>query len=239
MVQKLSQADQSTLPAHLQSKFMYETGGLSTLSVVNEEHADPEREADFDKAYNKLVKKFYQEQGPNLLIPEEDLYKAEQRGIDVGEVQRRIQEDQRRKDEKLRMLKQIQEEKELEGCTFAPQMLTKKREKRDLGKFLEDQQKYLEMKQKKQLERQEKALFNEQSVMAPVPLVNEKSKRLLEKKLKKLEEGPDQRLSASATRPETSAKDNARGNAKAQEARKRLASPQPTESFKPSISKKS
>jgi len=38
---------------------------------------DPEREADFGKAYNKLVRKFYQEQGPNLLIPEEDLYKVE------------------------------------------------------------------------------------------------------------------------------------------------------------------
>lgn len=42
------------------------------------------------------------------------------------------------------MLKAIQEEKELEGCTFAPTMLTKKKnnpggEKRDLNKFLEDQ----------------------------------------------------------------------------------------------------
>lgn len=46
-------------------------------------------------------------------------------------------------------MKQMQEEKELEGCTFAPQMKTKKKnqpEKRDLSKFLEDQQKYLEMK---------------------------------------------------------------------------------------------
>ena len=47
------------------------------------------------------------------------------------------------------MMKAIQEEKELEGCTFAPQMLTKKKnggEKRDLNKFLEDQQKYLQLK---------------------------------------------------------------------------------------------
>ncbi len=44
-------------------------------------------------------------------------------------------------------MKQMQEEKELEGCTFAPQMLTKKKnaaaggtqDKRDLNKFLEDQ----------------------------------------------------------------------------------------------------
>lgn len=38
----------------------YETGGLQS---VNEEggmmNHDPEKEADFDKAYNKLVKKFY------------------------------------------------------------------------------------------------------------------------------------------------------------------------------------
>lgn len=35
----------------------------------------------------------------------------------------------------------MREEKELEGCTFAPQMATKKKntEKRDLNKFLEDQ----------------------------------------------------------------------------------------------------
>ncbi len=59
---------------------LYESTGAA-LSIVNEEqafgHHDPEREADFDKAYNKLVKKFYQEQGPNLLIPEEDLHKLD------------------------------------------------------------------------------------------------------------------------------------------------------------------
>ncbi len=32
-----------------------------------------------------------------------------------------------RKEEKIRVMKQMQEEKELEGCTFAPQMLTKKK----------------------------------------------------------------------------------------------------------------
>lgn len=47
---------------------------------------DPEREADFDKAYNKLVKKFYQEQGPNMLIPEDDLHRADNRGFNVDEV---------------------------------------------------------------------------------------------------------------------------------------------------------
>lgn len=75
------------------------------------------------------------------MIPEEDLYKAEQRGVNIAEVQRRIEEDARKKEEKIRAMKQIQEEKELEGCTFAPQIVTKKKnqgEKRDLNKFLED-----------------------------------------------------------------------------------------------------
>lgn len=49
------------------------------------------------------------------------------------------------------MMKEIQEQKALEGCTFAPEMPTKKgkkqEEKRDLNKFLEDQKKYELMKQ--------------------------------------------------------------------------------------------
>jgi hypothetical protein len=53
---------------------------------------DPEREADFDKAYQKLVQKFYKEQGPNMLIPDEDLNKVESQKINISEQQMRIQE---------------------------------------------------------------------------------------------------------------------------------------------------
>lgn len=82
---------------------------------------DPEREADFDKAYKNLVKKFYHEQGPNLLIPEEDLYRVEEQKImSIEERQRRNEEKARLKEEKMRMMRQMQEEKEMEGCTFAP-----------------------------------------------------------------------------------------------------------------------
>ena len=60
------------------------------------------------------------------------------------------------------MMKQYQEDKELEGCTFAPDRVTKKKkeqtEVRDLSKFLEDQKKYEEMRQQKANERKEKAL---------------------------------------------------------------------------------
>jgi len=47
----------------------------------------------------------------------------------------------RKKDEKMKMMKEIQEQKALEGCTFAPERITKKKqpeEKRDLNTFLED-----------------------------------------------------------------------------------------------------
>ena len=54
--------------------------------IKEESERDPEREADFDKAYQKLVKKFYNEQGANMLIPEEDMHRVENRGVDIQEV---------------------------------------------------------------------------------------------------------------------------------------------------------
>jgi hypothetical protein len=41
------------------------------------EQDDIEGTKDFNKAYNKLVKKFYHEEGANLMIPEEDLINHE------------------------------------------------------------------------------------------------------------------------------------------------------------------
>ena len=127
-------------------------------------HVDPEHEKDFNKAYSKLVKKFYyqQEQGANILIPEEDLMRVEEeqhysnqpsRGFDPNEVKRRIEDQQRKREERLELLRKEKEQKELEGCTFAPQMVKKAKQapsqpessvgttgeqKRDLNKFLDD-----------------------------------------------------------------------------------------------------
>jgi hypothetical protein len=67
-----------------------------------------------------LVHKFSKEQGANILIPDQDLETMETNKVDIQEVQRRIIEKARLKEEKIRIMKQIQEEKELEGCTFAP-----------------------------------------------------------------------------------------------------------------------
>ncbi len=45
-------------------------------SVVSRDPHDPEHEADFKKAYLKLVKKVYDEQGGNILITQDELDKA-------------------------------------------------------------------------------------------------------------------------------------------------------------------
>ena len=60
----------------------------------------------------------------------------------MTELSSKINEQLKRKEERLKIMKQMKEEKELEGCTFAPERVTKKKnkndEKRDLQKFLDD-----------------------------------------------------------------------------------------------------
>jgi hypothetical protein len=77
-----------------------------------------------------------------MLIPDEDMNKVETQKVNIDELQRKIEEQARKKEEKMLAMKQAKEQKELEGCTFAPQRLTKKKKEpeeiRDLDKFLED-----------------------------------------------------------------------------------------------------
>jgi len=48
-----------------------------------------------------LVQKFSKEQGANILIPEEDMYKVDSAKLDVNELQMKIQEQEQRKRMKL------------------------------------------------------------------------------------------------------------------------------------------
>lgn len=118
MVQKLM-STQSNPPYNAQLHKLDNDTGLQTVDEEGNGH-DPEKEADFGRAYQKLVSKFYKEQGGNILIPDMDLEMVDAAKVDIGEVQRRIIESQKKKDEKIRIMKAIQEEKEIEGCTFAP-----------------------------------------------------------------------------------------------------------------------
>ncbi len=62
------------------------------------------------------------------MIPEQDLMRVEEedhfsnpaRGFDPQEVKKKIEEQNKRKEEKLEKLRKEKEAKELEGCTFAP-----------------------------------------------------------------------------------------------------------------------
>jgi len=116
-------------------------------------------------------------------VEEEHHYSATpSRGFDPEEVKRRIQEQAKRKEEKLEALRKEKEAKELEGCTFAPKV--KATAARDLNKFLEDQKRFVEMKEQKQQERRERQLANEQSQVVPVG-VNAKSRKILEERQRK------------------------------------------------------
>lgn len=70
------------------------------------EAPDPENEQDFRKAYDKLVQKYYNEHGANMLIPEEDYQRVDQQKIDVKELQKRIETDLQRKEQKLQAMRE-------------------------------------------------------------------------------------------------------------------------------------
>jgi len=57
-----------------------------------------------------------------MRVEEEEHYSNQVRGFDAEEVKRRIEEQQRKKEERLEMMRRQKEAKELEGCTFAPQI---------------------------------------------------------------------------------------------------------------------
>lgn len=85
----------------------------------------------FNQAYDKLVKKFYNEEGANLLIPQEDMiyheYKEENKlSFNIDERQKKYAEQERRKQEKIRLALQEKERKEMEECSFAPKLHKKR-----------------------------------------------------------------------------------------------------------------
>ncbi len=49
-----------------------------------------EGEKDFDKAYGKLVHKYYGEQGISDIVPEEDLYRLNEQKVNIKQLQSRI-----------------------------------------------------------------------------------------------------------------------------------------------------
>jgi hypothetical protein len=89
---------------------------------------DPENEQDFGVAYKKLVKKLNAESGGNMLVPESDLFKLHNSvPLNMEEVSEKIQSFQDKKRQKIQFMKELQAQKELEECNFAPTIATRKK----------------------------------------------------------------------------------------------------------------
>ena len=88
---------------------------------------------------------------------------------------------------KLRKIAQKQDEtkdKDLEGCTFQPELVAQtnhQEPKRNLDQFIQDQQKFLEKVNKKREDAKQQNAIDETSVMHPS--IDETSKRIVEEKL--------------------------------------------------------
>ena len=86
---------------------------------------DSEFHRDFDAAYNKLVEKLYQDQGSNYLLSHDEINKLEHmKELNQDDFRARITEFEDRKRNRLAKMQDYAKEKEVEGCTFKPELVT-------------------------------------------------------------------------------------------------------------------
>jgi len=94
----------------------------------------------------KLVEKFSKEDCVAALVPEKDFKKfQETEKLDVKMLSSKIAEFEERRRVKVQILKEQKQHKEIEDCTFAPQMVartSKAKEQRNLEEFLKDQKEF-------------------------------------------------------------------------------------------------
>lgn len=89
-----------------------------------------------------------------MLISHEEINKLEHmKQLNEEDFRNRIMDFEDKKRRKIQQLQDESKDKEVEGCTFKPDLSTTKKEgdtnKRDLAKFLEDQQQFLQKVSKK------------------------------------------------------------------------------------------
>ena len=82
-------------------------------------------------------------------------------------------------------MQEYYKDKEVEGCTFKPDMVTHNKkqqaEKRALDKFIEDQYAYLEKVKKKAENARNQAVVDKEAIQNPV--IDDYSKQLIEEKM--------------------------------------------------------
>ena len=154
--------------------------------VIIEEQYDPESQKDFKSAYNQLVERVHLEQGNDLLLNYDELKSAQDR----KELRKQLKErtDDRikafneNKRRKVEVIKHENEKKEMDGCTFKPQLVAKPlKEKRNFQQFLDDQKQHEENKALKRNIRLEHESQMEAGVIHH-PEINESSRRMLEQR---------------------------------------------------------
>ena len=91
-----------------------------------------------------------------------------------------------KKKQKIQYLREYLADKEIEGCSFEPEMISRKKneqiEKRPLDQFLDDQKRFLELRSQKVAELAEEQMLSTTSEMSKTWFMNEKSKKILSQK---------------------------------------------------------
>lgn len=156
--------------------------------VIEEEQYDndPEARRDFRSAYDQLVERMHMEQGNDLLLNKEEYMKAMEKKQMRKQLKERtddkIKTFNEGKRRKMELIKQENEKKEMEDCTFKPQLVAKPLQgRRKFNEFLEAQRKHEEDKALKRnilLEQESQA----ESGIIHHPEINESSRKMLAKK---------------------------------------------------------
>lgn len=163
----------------------YEEGDYLVVGqeVIVEEENEPEVQRDFKSAYDKLVEKVHSEQGMNLLLNQYELEQAikkkelrKQLKEHTDERIRKFNENKRRK---MELIKQENEMKEMDNCTFKPQLVAQPiNKRRNFDEFLESQRKHEEDKALKRNIMLEQESQVETGVIHH-PEINDSSRRML------------------------------------------------------------
>jgi hypothetical protein len=164
----------------------YEDGEFLVVDqeVIIEEQYDPEAQKDFKSAYNQLVERVHLEQGNDLLLNFDELKSAQDRKELRKQLKDRtddrikgFNENKRRK---VEIIKQENEKKEMDGCTFKPQLVAKPlKERRNFDQFIADQKSHEENKALKRNIMLEHDSQMEAGVIHH-PAINESSRRMLQ-----------------------------------------------------------
>ena len=140
------------------------------------------------------MEKIYQEQGNTLLLSSEEINKLEhmvylipfyllQKQLNEEDFRQRITEFEDKKRRKIQQLQDEVKDKELDGCTFHPEInkAQENAKKRNLEEFLEDQKKFLEKVSKKTEDMQVQRKNEDESIMHPS--IDETSRKIIEEKM--------------------------------------------------------